>query len=137
MSNIAVVPRFQNPWVLTSALDFEGTSTCPDLLSNTAALFTVRPLPPTPWNSPTMTAPPLAVPLYCRAPDPALPPCTVLLFIYGLEDIELGKRAHDSRAPHSFVASSCRSRTRPPFGNDRVCSINNLIPQPSQVAGMS
>ena len=28
-------------------------------------------------------------------------------------------------APHSFAASSCRARTRPPFENDRSCSIEN------------
>ena len=46
-------------------------------------------------------------------------------------------RSWDPRAPHSFSESSCRSRTRPPFGHDRVCSIKNFLPQPSQVGGVS
>ena len=47
------------------------------------------------------------------------------------------ERTGDPRAPHSFTASSCRARIRPPFGNDRACSIKKFLPQPSQVAGMS
>ena len=31
-----------------------------------------------------------------------------------------GERTGAPRVPHSFVASACCSRTRPPFGNDRA-----------------
>ena len=39
---MAVVPRFQNPWALTSALDSAGTTTCPSCRTNLAAPLTVR-----------------------------------------------------------------------------------------------
>ena len=45
MSNIVVVPCFHKAWALTSALDFSGTSTCPDGPINIAAPFTVLALP--------------------------------------------------------------------------------------------
>ena len=64
-------------------------------------------------------------PSFC-APDPVLSSCTVLLL-----------RAQDPRAPHSFAASACGTKTRPLFGYDRACSIKIFIPQPLQVAGIS
>ena len=137
MSNIAVVPRLQNTWVITYYLNSADTSTCPGLLSNTAAPFTVRPLPPPPWDSPIMTKLPLAVPPSCRAPAPVLSPYTVLLFIFGSYNMALDTRSRAPRATHSFAASSHRARTRPPCGHDRVCSIENLLPRPSQVMGVS
>ena len=81
MSNIAVIPCLQKQWALTSALDSAGTSYCPGLIFNTASPFTVRSLPPPPWASLTMSTPTLAVPLYCRAPAPVIPPFNVLLLI--------------------------------------------------------
>ena len=42
----------------------------------------------------------------------------------------------DPRAP-PFALSPCHARKRPSLGNDRVCYIENLSPQQSQVAGMS
>ena len=46
MSNIAVVLRFQKPWVLISALNYSSTTTCPGLLFSLSVPVTVRPLPP-------------------------------------------------------------------------------------------
>ena len=135
MPNIAVVLRFQTPWVLTSALDCAGTCTCPGCPTNLAAPFNVCPLPP--WASSKVYVLPLASPPSCCAPAPVLSPSTVLLLILGSYVIALGKRSRAPRAPHYFAASSCRARKRPPFGHDRACSIKNLLPQPLQVAGMS
>ena len=138
MSNIAMVPRFQKLWVLTSVLDSAGTSTCPFLLANTADQFTVVcPLPPPPWASPTMSSPPSAVSPSCRAPALAISPCTALLFIFCSWDISLRMRKQDPRAPQSFAVSSYCTRTRTPFGHYRACSIEKLLPQPLQVVGMS
>ena len=128
MSNIAVVPCFQKPWALTSDLDYAGTTTCPDQPTNMASLFTILP---------TVSAPPSASPTSWRAPAPILPPCTFLLFILGSYVISLVTTTWAPRAPHSFAESSCRVRTRPPFGQDRACYIKRFLPQPSQVAGMS
>ena len=103
MSNIAVVPRFQKPWALTSDLDSAGTSTCPGLPTILAALFTVLTLPS--LDYPTMSVLPLGVTLSCRDPAPVLPPCTVLLFIFGLQVIALGTMDWAPRDPHSFGSS--------------------------------
>ena len=84
-----------------------------------------------------MTAPTLAVPPSCHASALVLYPCTVLLLILAWWDIAQGKRARDPRVPHSFAASSCHARTRPPFGHDMACSVKNFLPQPLQVVGMS
>ena len=123
-------------WFAKKGLVYNGDCTCTSLLANTSALFTVCLLPPPPRASTKMNAPLLAVPLYCRALDTFIPPCTVLLFIFTLYDIELRTRARDPRATHYFSASSWRSKTRPPFGHDRSCLIEKFLPKPSQVAGM-
>ena len=80
-SNITVAPRFQKLWVLISALDSAVTSTCHGILANTADPIPVRPLPPPPWYSLTMSMPPSAVspsflalalvlsPMYCPTVD--------------------------------------------------------------------
>ena len=135
MLNIAVVPCFQKPWVLTSALNSAGTCTCTGCPTILAAPLTVLYLPP--WSSPTVFAPQSAAPPPCHAPALILFPCTILLFIFGLYVIALGTRARAPRATHSFAASSYRAITRPPFGDDRACLIDNLLPQPSKVTGMS
>ena len=135
MSNIAVVPRFQKLWALTSALGSAGTCTCPSLLTNTAAPFTIGTLPH--WASPTTAVTPSAVPPSCHDPAPVLSPCTDLLLIFGSQVIALGTGAQALRVPHSFAVSPCRVRTRPPFGHDRACLIENFLPQLLQVAGMS
>ena len=75
MSNIAVVPRFQKPWALTSDLDSAGTTTCPGCPTSLAAPFIVRP---------TVSVPSSDYPPSCHAPALVLSPCTVLLFILGL-----------------------------------------------------
>ena len=81
MSNIVVVHRFQNPWVLMYALNSSGTATYPGLIDNFAALFLTHSFPLPSWASPTMTALLLAVspflpcsssgtsPLYCPTID--------------------------------------------------------------------
>ena len=79
----------------------------------------------------------MTVPPSCRAPALVLSPYNVLLFIFGSLVISLVMRAQDPRAPHSFSASSYRAITRPPLGRDRACSIENLLPQPLQVAEIS
>ena len=124
-------------WFAKKGLVYNGDCTCTGLLANTSALFTVRPLPQPPRAYTTTTAPLSAVPLYCRALDTFIPPCTVLLFIFTLYDIALGTRARDPRATHYFSASLWRARTRSPFGHYMEWSIKNLSPQPLQVAGMS
>ena len=82
MLNITVVPRFQKPWALTSALEYAGISNRPGLPANLAAPFTVLPL--TLWEYPTVPVLPLAVPPSCCAPAPVLSPSTVILLILGL-----------------------------------------------------
>ena len=46
-------------------------------------------------------------------------------------------RAWSLRVPQFFAAVSFCARTRTPFGHDRACSIENFLPQLSQVARMS
>ena len=135
MSNITVIPRFQKTWAHTSDLLSAGTSTFTGCPTNISAPFNVLPL--TPWASPKVSVPPMAAPPSCRPPAPVLSYCTVLLLIFGSYLIELGTRSQAPRDPHSFAASSCRARTRPPFGHDSSCSIENLVTQLLQVADMS
>ena len=84
MSNIAVVPHFQNLWSLMYAFNYVGTATCPVLLTNSADLFLARKFLPPPWDFTTMYVTPLAVSLYRHAPSLVLSPCTLLLLILGL-----------------------------------------------------
>ena len=137
MSNIAVVPCSQKPWALNSTINYAGTATYTVLLANSSAPFIAPTFPLPPWASTTMYVPPLSVYPSIRDPAPVLSPFTVLLLILGLYDIAPGVRTCDPRAPYSFSASSYRSRTRPGFGHNRSCSIDNFLPQPSQVAGIS
>ena len=133
-SNILVVPLFQKPWSLMYALDSTGTTTCPGCPIHLAAPLNVRALPP--WDSTTVSVPPSASPPSGHALDRFLSPCTAPLFIFGSEVISLGARAQDPRAPHYFAVSSCRTRTRPTFGHDRVCMpsiLQVLLPVPIHV----
>ena len=136
MSNIAVVPCFQNPWVIMSALNYSGTATCPGILAKSAVTFLARQFPPPLWASSAMSTPPLAVYTSYGNTYPVLSPCTVLLLISGSYDIALEIRACSTRAPHYFAFSSCHARTRPPSWHDRACSIKKFLPQPLQVAGV-